>query len=130
MFKKMIVSILFINSLQLLAHEGHDNAPGALKSNHGGVVKSGKEINLEYVVSGNEVKLYPLSHDGKDLPVSDVAMEVTSKLPKGKAVTLKTNLVAGVYTTQVDFKNAYRIEMNVESKFQNKKSTFKFQVEK
>ena len=124
----MTIAILLLSSLQLLAHEGHDNAPGALKSNHGGVVKSGKEINLEYVVSGTEVKFYPISHEGKDLSVSDVAMEVTSKLPKGKAIALKTDVVAGVYTAQVDFKNAYRLEMNVEAKFQNKKSTFHYVI--
>lgn len=130
MFKKTIVAVLMLGSIQLLAHEGHDSVPGALKSNHGGVVKSGKEINLEYVTSGTEVKFYPISHEGKDLSVSDVAIEVTSKLPKGKVTNMKTDVVAGVYTAQIDFKNAYRIEMNVEAKFKNKKSTFKFQVEK
>ena len=32
------------------AHEGHET-PGSIKANHGGIVKPGKEINLEYVVS-------------------------------------------------------------------------------
>ncbi len=126
----MIIAIALLGSIGLSAHEGHDATPGALKSNHGGVVKAGKEINLEYVVSGAEVKLYPLSHDGKDLKVTEVTVDVTSKLPKGKDMKLKTDVVDGVYTAKVDFKNAYRLEMNVETSHQNKKSTFKFQVEK
>lgn len=130
MFKQITIAIILLGSLQLLAHEGHDNAPGALKSNHGGVVKSGKEINLEYVVSGSEVKLYPVSHEGADLSVSEVTVSATSKLPKGKVTALKADVVDGVFVAKVDFKNAYRLEMNVEASFKNKKSTFKFQVEK
>lgn len=130
MFKKIILMAMLTISLNSFSHEGHDNTPGALKSNHGGVVKSGKEINLEYVVSGSEVKLYPASHEGKSLPISEVAVVVTSKLPKGKALILKTDVIEGVLTTKVDFKNAYRLEMNVEASHKNRKSTFKFQVEK
>jgi hypothetical protein len=130
MFKKIIIAVVLLGSIGLFAHEGHDATPGALKSNHGGVVKAGKEINLEYVVSGAEVKLYPVSHEGVDLSVNDITLAVTSKLPKGKPMVLKTEVVNGVYTAQVDFKNAYRLEMNVDTSFKNKKSTFKFQLEK
>ncbi len=130
MFKQIIISIMLLGTLTLSAHEGHDQAPGTIKSNHGGVVKAGKIINLEYVVAGSEVKLFPASHDGKDLNISDVQMTVTAKLPKGKAEVLKLENTNGSLVTTVDFKNAYRVEMNVEANYQGKKSTFKFQVEK
>lgn len=130
MFKKIILSIVFMGALTSFAHEGHDQAPGTIKSNHGGVVKAGKEINLEYVVTGAEVKLFPASHDGKDLNSSDVQMTVTAKLPKGKAEVLKLENKNGSLVATVDFKSAYRVEMNVEANHQGKKSTFKFQVEK
>ena len=130
MLKKIILSVVILSALGLSAHEGHDQAPGAIKSNHGGVVKAGKIINLEYVVSGTEVKLFPASHDGKDLANSEVQLLVTAKLPKGKAESLKLELKDGVSVTTVDFKNAYRVEMTVEADHLGKKSTFKFQVEK
>ncbi|MGZ3804313.1 MAG: hypothetical protein ACXVB4_08900 [Pseudobdellovibrionaceae bacterium] len=112
------------------AHEGHDITPGMLKSLHGGSVLAGKEINLEYTISSNEVKLYPLSHEGKDLPSSQVKVSATAKTPKGKTEALKLEPKEGVLTTQVDFKDAYRVEVNVKTESNGKKDAFKFQVEK
>lgn len=112
------------------AHEGHDDAPGALKANHGGIVKAGKEINLEYVVSGNDVTLYPVSHDGKDLTAQDVKLSGTAKSPKGKAEALKIDSQAGAFKTSVDFKGAYRSEVHLTADVKGKKETFQFQVEK
>lgn len=122
-----LVAAPFSNSL---AHEGHDNTPGMLKANHGGVVKSGQIINLEYTVNGNVVTLYPATHDGKDLPSNEVTLTATTMLPKSKNEAAKIENKNGVYSATVDFKNAYRIEMNVTAIHQNKKSTFKFQIEK
>jgi hypothetical protein len=130
MFKKIIVSAFILISAALFAHEGHDQTPGAIKSNHGGVVKAGKFINLEYVVSNNEIKLFPATHDGKDLSISDVKLTVSSKLPKGKSEVIKTESKDGVTIAKVNFKSAYRIEMTVDAEVKGQKSTFKFQVEK
>lgn len=130
MLKIIITIVLLLGSLGSFAHEGHDEAPGALKANHGGVVKSGKEINLEYVVKGDLVELYPVSHEGKDLTPADVKLTAQAKLPKSKAETMKIDIKKGVYTSKVDFKGAYRIEFNVVADNKGKKSTFKFQVEK
>lgn len=130
MFKKMILSIAMMGALSALAHEGHDEAPGAIKANHGGTVKPGKEINLEYVVSGSEVKLFPVSHEGKDLTESEVKLIVTTKLPKGKAEAIKLESKEGAFVAKIDFKKAYRVEMNVDAEIKGKKSNFKFQVEK
>ena len=101
MFKEIIVATLLLGSFGLMAHEGHDDAPGALKANHGGVVKAGKEINLEYKVSGDVVELYPVSHDGKDLKPSDVKLTATGKLPKGKALPVKLDIQNGVFLLQL-----------------------------
>lgn len=130
MFKKIILITLLISALNVFAHEGHDNTPGSLKANHGGTVKAGKEINLEYVVSGNELKLYPANHEGTDLAVLEVKISGTGKLPKGKAENLKIELKNGIYTAPIDFKNAYRIEVIANTEHKGKKDSFKFQVEK
>ncbi len=130
MIKKIILFSALVCSLRVFAHEGHDDAPGSFKANHGGVVKAGKEINLEYVVSGSEVKLYPMRHDGKELANSDIKILAHTKLPKGKPESVKLEYKDGAFVTQVDFKSAYRVEMTVDADVKDKKSTFKFQVEK
>ena len=122
--------MVLLVSVGSFAHEGHDDAPGAIKANHGGTVKAGKEINLEYVVSGTDVKLFPVGHDGKDLTAAEVKLTVTAKLPKGKAEAVKTESKDGAFVAKVDFKAAYRVEMNVDAEVKGKKSSFKFQVEK
>ena len=128
--KKIIALVITIGSLALFAHEGHDITPGSLKANHGGVVKAGKEINLEYVVSANTVKMYPVSHEGKDLLESEVKMTGTIKSPKAKIENAKIEFKEGSFVTMVDFKGAYRAEVNLTVDANGKKSTFKFQVEK
>ena len=130
MFKVILAAALLFGTTNVLAHEGHDNAPGALKANHGGVVKSGKEINLEYVVKGDTVELYPASHEGKDLPLAEVSLTGTAKPSKGKSAPLKLDTKNGAYLAKVDFKGAYRVEVQVVADNKGKKSTFKFQVER
>lgn len=130
MYKKLLATVLFLASISLFAHEGHEDAPGALKANHGGVVKAGKDINLEYKVSGDIVELHPVSHEGKDLPAAEIKITATGKLPKGKAKPLLIEVKNGVYTTKLDFKGAYRMEVLVTVENKGKLSTFKFQAEK
>lgn len=130
MFKRFFAALIFLSSLSVSAHEGHDIAPGALKSNHGGVVKAGKDINLEYVITGTEIKLYPVTHEGMDLATSEVKLTATLKSPKGKVETAKLETKEGVVTAKIDFKGAYRMEMKVNADVKGKKSSFSFQVEK
>lgn len=130
MLKKIILSVAVLTTVTVFAHVGHDQVPGSIKSNHGGVVKSGKEINLEYVVVNNEVKLFPVSHEGKDLTSEEVKLVVTTKLPKGKIETIKIESKDGVAVAKIDFKSAYRVEMSVHVDIKGQKSIFKFQVEK
>lgn len=130
--KAVMTSVFLALSISSVsyAHEGHDNAPGALKASHGGVVKAGEQLNLEYVVSGTEVKLYAVSHDGKDIAPSSVKVSGTSKSPKAKEENLKLQLKDGAYVAAVDFKGAYRVEMKIVTELSGKKDSFKFQVEK
>ncbi len=127
---KIILVIGLLSSINVFAHEDHNKTPGMLKANHGGKVEAGKEINLEYVVAGTEVKLFAADHDGKDLALTEVELKATAKLPKGKPTPVTLTKKDGAYVAQVDFKSAYRVEMNVDAIVQGKKSTFKIQIEK
>ena len=128
-FLSAIGFVLSVGS-QAVAHEGHDVAPGAIKTSHGGVAKAGKEINLEYVASGTEITFYPMSHEGKDIAPTDLKLTATSKKPKGKMENLKVDAQAVGFKTNVDFKDAYRSEVVVKTEIKGKKDTFKLQVEK
>lgn len=129
--RKLLLSLIAVFLIHpAFAHEGHDQAPGMLKASHGGTVLSGKEINLEYMVSAGEVKIYPMTHDGKDVPSDKVKVTATAKTPKGKAETLNVIQKDGAFLSQVDFKNAYRVEVSVTTETNGKKDSFKFQVEK
>lgn len=129
---KKIILLLFTACLvqPSLAHEGHGEMPGMLKATHGGTVLAGKEINLEYVTSANEVKIYPQSHEGDTLSLANVKVSATVKLPKGKAENLKLEAKEGAYVGNVDLKKSHRVEVVVTSEVKGKKDSFKFQVEK
>ena len=94
------------------------------------MVKTGREINLEYVASDTELKIYPVSHSGSDLPLSDVKVTASSKAPKAKEMPLKLEAKEGAYVAKLDFKNAYRLEVKVNTESTGKKDSFTFQVEK
>lgn len=129
--KKIVFSMMAILFFQpAFAHEDHGAAPGTFKALHGGSVLVGKEINLEYVISGSQVKLYPVTHEGKELSTSQVKVTATAKVPKGKAENLKLETKDGALATEVDFKNSHRAEVNVSTEANGKKDTFKFQVER
>jgi hypothetical protein len=126
----ILVTAFLLSSAGAMAHEGHDDAPGVLKANHGGVVKPGHQMNLEYVISGTEVKLFPVSHEGGDLPLANVKLSGTAKSPKGKEEPFKLESKDGAFVGNVDFKGAYRVEVRLVADVSGKKDNFKFQVEK
>lgn len=129
---KEIIFSFFLLSLSAtpgLAHEGHESY-GAIKSSHGGTVLPGKQINLEYITSGGEIKIYPLSHQGDTLDLAKVKMSAVSKLPKGKEESLKLETKENAFFGTVDLKKSHRAEVIVTAEVQGKKDIFKFQVEK
>lgn len=111
------------------AHEGHDDAPGSIKALHGGVVKPGKEMNLEVVSAGGQLKLFPISHVGTDISLSDVKLTATAQPPKGKAEPITLEEKDNSYYSKLDFKGSYRLSLEIKADYKGKKDTFKVQVE-
>jgi hypothetical protein len=129
MKKTLFALVIMLLSLLTFAHEGHNNAPGSLKSLHGGTVQGGKQLNLEVIISGKVVTIFPTSHEGKDIPAKDVKIEAIAKPKKGKSYPLTfTNAKEGLMTT-VDLKGLNRIPVNVTVTFNGKKDQFIIQVE-
>lgn len=127
---KISLLVTLLASPAAWAHEGHDEAPGQLRSQHGGIVKPGKNVNLEMLAEGNKVTLYPLLHPGDKGSPEAIQLTATSQLPKGKAVELKLASKGGVHTTEIDFAQANRATLEVKATHLGKTDSFKFQVEK
>ncbi len=124
-----LITLASLFTFNSWAHEGH-SVPGVLPSTHGGTAIGGKEINIEYITNDKELTIYALSHDGKDLPVEKVKISGTAKAPKGKTEILLFKSNNGVFSTLVDFKKNHRVEINIATEFNQRKSEFHFQMEK
>ena len=133
--KKLFASILMygffgLGSPSLFAHEGHDETPGQLRSQFGGVVKGGKQLNIELVTEGNKINVYPLAHGSEMINPVELKVNASAKAPKGALSSLKLTPKNKGYEGEVDFKNASRLELEVKTVYQGKSDSFKFQVEK
>lgn len=128
--KKLFTFILLLALPALsFAHEGHDNAPGSLKSLHGGVVQAGKNINLETIITGQEINIYPISHEGKDVPLKDVKVEATAKPKKGKPYPVQFSVAKQSFKTTVDLNGANRLPIELKITTGGKTDQFTVQVE-
>ena len=81
-----------------LAHEGHNKAPGTEMAPHGGVMQGTSqyyfELVSELVSEVSVIKLYPLNHDLKAIPIAQLAVSATSQVPK----KLKESVEMVIYT--------------------------------
>lgn len=111
------------------AHEGHNQAPGSLKSLHGGTVQAGKQINLEVIISGTHLTIYPESHEGKDLPAKDVLIEAKASPKKGKPYAVKFSPTKEGFVATVDLAGANRLPVTITTTNQGKVDHFTVQVE-
>jgi len=126
----IITLIAALTSLTLFAHEGHGNTPGSFKSLHGGTVQNGKQLNLEIIVNGKEVTIFPTSHEGKDVPLKDVKIEASAKPKKGKPYAVQFSPASGNgLSTSVDLKGANRLPLEISVTNQGKTDKFTVQVE-
>lgn len=113
-----------------LAHEGHDKTPGALAAPHGGLIQGTSSLYLEMVTDKNDVKIYPLDHDSKPVPLNDVKLEAKMTVPrKGKSEKVNFMIHEDHYMATIDAKGAHRYQLDVEATYKGKKEKVKFNVE-
>lgn len=128
----MKLFILFLASslaTGAFAHEGHDQAPGTIKALHGGVVKTGKEFNLEMVASGTSVELFPQAHADETVDFKSIQVTATAKAPRGKPQKVPLSKGEKSFKATVDFQGAHRLDLDVQSEYEGKKDSFKFMLE-
>lgn len=128
---KTLVLFLFVllNSSNVFSHEGHNSAPGSFKSTHGGTVQNGKELNLEFIVNGAELTIYPTSHDSKDVPASMVKVTAMAKPKKGKPYPVVLNPAKVGYKATVNLEGANRLPVEVTTVSNGKSDKFTIQIE-
>lgn len=129
MIKRVLVLVMLITSTFVTAHEGHNQTPGTLKSLHGGLVLGGKQLNLETIISGNIVTIYPVSHEGTDVAVKKVTIKGTAKPKKGKPYPIVFTTNKDNFSTTVDLKGANRLPIELVVVVDGKSDSFKIQVE-
>ncbi|MBN8538931.1 MAG: hypothetical protein J0L82_00990 [Deltaproteobacteria bacterium] len=126
----IIFSAIFLALGVASAHEGHDKTPGALAAPHGGLVKGTDHIYLELVTESGGIKIYPLNHDTKPIPVADVKLEGKMSVPrKNKAETVKFTVDGDHFVAKVDAKGAHRYDLDITVTHGGKAEKLKFSVE-
>lgn len=124
-FLTLIFSFIIVN-----AHEGHDKTPGYQSSRPGGTIKGTDHIYLELVSDQGSVKLYPMDHDKKPIPLSDIKMEGKMTIPrKNTTQVLKFTTQNDHIAAKVDAKGAHRYDLEVTVTHGGKSEKLKFSVE-
>lgn len=126
----LLFILSFIFSHPSFGHEGHNNTPGTFKSLHGGTVLIGKETNIEVIVNGTEINIYPTSHESKDLLSSQIKIAAMAKPKKGASYPIALAPMKIGFKAKVDLKGANRlpVEINVTNE-KSKTDKFTIQVE-
>ena len=127
--KNLLVVLGILVSTLTFGHEGHNNAPGSFKSIHGGTVQNGKELNLEVMVNGKELTVYPTSHESKDIPSNEVKLTAQAKPKKGKPYEVKLAPAKGGYSAIVDLQGSNRLPVEITVTSKGKTDKFVVQVE-
>ncbi len=125
-----ILSLACLAPALISAHEGHDQAPGQIVSENGGIVKPGTQFNLEMVSEGTKVSFYPLAHGGGKIPLAEIKATATAQTPKGQASHLKLEGNGHAFVGAVELGGANRADIEFKAIYKGKSDIFKFQVEK
>ncbi len=112
------------------AHEGHDKTPGSAAAPHGGVVKGSEHIYLELVTDQGGVKLYPLDHEMKAVPMKDLKIEGKMSKPRTKKTEpVKIVVEDDHYDARIPAKGLNRYDLDLAVTHAAKTEKIKFSVE-
>lgn len=124
-----IIAIL-VTGLSVLAHEGHDKTPGAITAPHGGQLKGTSQYYVELISDSSGFKLYTMDHDLKAIPIKDVKIEGSMRLPKkNQSQKLSLNTSESFLETKVDAKGSHRYIVDLKVTYKGKTESLSFNVE-
>lgn len=122
-----------VTSFDVLAHGDH--GPSQVQPTKGGVIQKAETFFVEAVGTKTELKLYPLREEGnpkglKAIPLSEVTMEATITLPRGKGATPVTLTKASDhFVGKINAGSAHRYQVDVKTTVGKDKDSLTFQVE-
>lgn len=128
---RILVLVALVFSFGIVkAHEGHDKTPGLQPTRPGGIIKGTKQIYLELVSVEKGVKIYPMDHDQKPIPLSEVKIEGKMTIPrKNTGQELKFVALDDHFAAQVDSMGAHRYDLEISVTQGGKSERLKFSVE-
>ncbi len=128
--KSILITMTLFFSLVTFSHEGHDKTPGALSAPHGGQIKGTSQLYLELVSDKNGFKIYTIDHDLKTIPIKEVKIEGTMKLPKQKkSEKLPLMTSESFLESKVDAKGSHRYTVDLKVTYKGKTENVSFNVE-
>ena len=113
------------------ASQSHAQTAGLVAlAPHGGMVKEGQILNMELVVQGNDVFLYPLSRMGSAIPLQELKVSAIAVPPKKGKSKVELKPSDDHYKGTLVGALAPGYELRVEVAAKGKKDRFKFVMEK
>lgn len=130
MRKFLLFATLVFSVAIVTAHEGHDKTPGLQPTRPGGIIKGTKQIYLELVSAEKGVKIYPMDHEKKPIPLSELKLDGQMTIPrKNNVQVLKFVALDDHFAAQVDAKGAHRYDLEVSVTRAGNSEKIKFNVE-
>lgn len=129
--KSLITALaILLTGLSLFAHEDHDKTPGTLTAPHGGQLKGTSQLYVELVSDASGFKLYTADHELKTIPIKEVKIDGSVKLPKQKQSNKLTVKVSeSFFESKVNAKGFHRYTVDLNVTYKGKTESVSFNIE-
>ena len=130
--KKLLFLIIAAGLFQFAnAHEGHDKTPGTAAAPHGGLLQGTDSLFIEVLSTKEALKVYPLTHDMKAIPLNTIKITGTMSIPRKAGKPEALNFIASDdhLEAKVDAKGAHRYILNLDVTQGKIKEKLNFNVE-
>lgn len=127
LFAIALLAIATLTTSNVFAHGDH--GPTQVQPTKGGVIMQSEHFLVEAVGTKTELKLYPLREDGKAISMSEVKMEATYTLPRGKALPVTLTPAKDHFVGAVKAGSAHRYEIKVKAQVGKDKDELTAQIE-
>lgn len=128
--KKMLLALV-LAAAPVLAHEGA-HGPAQKVAPHGGILRDGSSLMMELVKEGGNIKIYPLTHDGKaiEAKILEVDTKKTMLIDSKKKPVAYTLLPEGnAFTLKFQGGSSYRHAFGLVVRYEGKENKTNWQIE-
>lgn len=129
--KKLMMTAFLLFSLGAIAHEGA-HGPEQKVAPHGGVLRDSASLMFELVKSGDNIKIYPMTHDGKAIEAKLVEVDTKkTSLTDAKKKTVEHTVTSDGEALVLKFEkgNSYRYSLSLSVRYEGKENKANWQIE-